>query len=410
MYNLILLNLYLFCLDSIKVPEIVYIDTLTSFQNLARELFDRLDTSIRFHLQKRGISIKENVYTGFDTEYVQSGPEENTLVSAQLAVGCKTFIHVPKQNSYILSRLDEHSNKIIHLSKASNGFNYKKVEGSIKLCVAKIRDLKYAKYDANMLILSEGLKMVKGMKYFEAGDSTIFGLPRSAIQPYIHFGNSFSFKELLEISSTLAKPLSEKLGNVLMDLLLQISSRGYNLDLGMDSMLGEMYKTFGDFDEIEVLCDEGEKVLDYESNESVTSGQKVCEKRMRRVVKNLPDAVSITITKTYYVIGHLTPADLSQLNDFDVYKDDLNIVNGSFVTLGKALKVDDRNVHVRDTMLLAPGGSKGLAAIGSLYPKFPKLSIAPEDLANMQGYLDRERGLFIEYALRDAVITLTHAF
>ena len=64
---------------------------------------------------------------------------------------------------------------------------------------------------------------------------------------------------------------------------------------------------------------------------------------------------------------------------------------------------------MRDTMLLAPGGSKGLAKIGSMYPGFSKLQISKEDLENMQGYLFRDKEGFVEYALRDAVITVVHA-
>jgi hypothetical protein len=33
------------------------------------ELYSMLVTSIRYHLVKRGICIKENVYIGFDTEF-----------------------------------------------------------------------------------------------------------------------------------------------------------------------------------------------------------------------------------------------------------------------------------------------------------------------------------------------------
>jgi len=42
-----------------------------------------------------------------------------------------------------------------------------------------------------------------------------------------------------------------------------------------------------------------------------------------------PDRVSITQIKNNYFIGHLTPADLSLLKDFDQFKDELDIVNDS---------------------------------------------------------------------------------
>jgi hypothetical protein len=99
------------------------------------------------------------------------------------------------------------------------------------------------------------------------------------------------------------------------------------------------------------------------------------------------------------------------LSDFEQIKEGLNIVNGSFVTLNKPLKIGDRVIHVRDTMLLAPVGSKKLEQIGNLYgDSYQKINISADDLFNMGEFLSRDRDKFIEYALRDALITLVHAY
>lgn len=392
---------------SIQQPELIMIDTLTEFKNLEKELCGRLDSSIRYFLQKRGISIKENVYVGFDTEYNQVTPVENKLVSSQLAVAVKTLIHIPKQEGYKLSTLDD-SSKLVRLKYDSSVFNYKKVESSIKLCVDQIRDLKYTSYDLGMMILSECFKVLKGVSYNEGEGVTVFSFPRTSIQPYIHYGDSFTFNELLNISASLSFPMCEQLGSKLMNFMTSISSQGFSLDEGKESMLGDIYNLYSSFD----LGVETGRVLEVVSNVSKPLDMKVdkkVDKKVRRIVKNLPERTSITITKTYYVIGHLTSADLSQLSDFESVKDDLSIVNGSFVTLGKAMKFGDRNVHVRDTMLLAPGGSKGLGEIGKLYPGFEKLTITKADLEDMQGYMQRDCEGFTAYALRDALITLIHA-
>lgn len=55
------------------------------------------------------------------------------------------------------------------------------------------------------------------------------------------------------------------------------------------------------------------------------------------------------------------------LSDFKEITEELSIVNGSFVSLGKAVNYCDRNIHFRVAKLLAPGGSKSLANIGQLY-------------------------------------------
>jgi hypothetical protein len=61
-------------------------------------------------------------------------------------------------------------------------------------------------------------------------------------------------------------------------------------------------------------------------------------------------------------------------------------------------------------MLLAPGGSKSLASIGNLYGEaFKKIKISKVNLKNMKKLLKEEVEMFIDYALRDALIYLTHA-
>jgi hypothetical protein len=52
------------------------------------------------------------------------------------------------------------------------------------------------------------------------------------------------------------------------------------------------------------------------------------------------------------------------LSDFALIKGELDIVAKSFVTRGKPFLFHNVNVHVRDTVLLAPSGSKGLEALG----------------------------------------------
>jgi hypothetical protein len=48
--------------------------------------------------------------------------------------------------------------------------------------------------------------------------------------------------------------------------------------------------------------------------------------------------VSFTTERNFYLTCHYTPADLSMLTDFDVFKERLAIVQKCFVTRGKGLK------------------------------------------------------------------------
>ena len=414
-YNLILLTLYLRCIETLHTVdplELTVKEIVTDLKSKELEIYSRLDNSIRSYIQKRGITIKQNTYIGFDTEFTSKDIETNTLVSSQIAVTTKTYVHIPRSSPYALSVLDENTNKLIPLSKISSVFNYPKLECSIQLCINRIRTLKYEKHDVSMIVLNESLRLIKGLNYYEQPDQTVFSLPRSIIQPYIHFGESFSFNELIQISAGIAKPHHTKTNSVLINLIRDISTN-LTLKEGKEKLLEEIAEKYEGYKDFEVLdgLDGFEKTVSLLPDQTVIS-EELEEKRLTRQIMTdlFPQKVSVTTTKNYYVIAHLTPADLSMLNDFKELKEDLSIVNGSFVTLGQAVRFRGRNIHIRDTMLLAPGGSRSLANIGKLYgDAWSKIVISKEDLENMQGFLKRDREKFIEYALKDAVISLIHA-
>jgi hypothetical protein len=71
----------------------------------------------------------------------------------------------------------------------------------------------------------------------------------------------------------------------------------------------------------------------------------------------------MTTIRNNYVTGHLTNADLSLLDDFEEIKPNLDLVNYSFITLRKPMLINGTNVHIRDTMLLAPNQPKSLASM-----------------------------------------------
>jgi hypothetical protein len=97
-------------------------------------------------------------------------------------------------------------------------------------------------------------------------------------------------------------------------------------------------------------------------------------------------------------------------SDFDVIKEDLDIVNKSFVTMGKGMFIDNVSVKIRDTMLLAPGAKKALKDIGSMYDEeYRKIELSKEQINDMERLIKEDKELFERYAIRDAVIGLVHA-
>lgn len=64
---------------------------------MKKVFFNRLDPILRFQLQKRGVTIIQNVYVGFDTEFeeLKLVKNHNKLLSVQLATQDRTLVKVP---------------------------------------------------------------------------------------------------------------------------------------------------------------------------------------------------------------------------------------------------------------------------------------------------------------------------
>ena len=122
------------------------------------------------------------------------------------------------------------------------------------------------------------------------------------------------------------------------------------------------------------------------------------------------DKISLSVVKNNYICSHFNAADLSMFSDFNSFKENLQIVGKSFVTLGLPLKHLGYNLYFRDTMLLAPAGVKSLDSIGKMYDVgIQKVDISRNDLQHMDEFLKRDKDSFEQYAKTDAILTLTHA-
>jgi len=77
-------------LDCITHSEIIPIEEKESMYDLIEDLktyseifHGRLNPTIRESMRQRGLTISENVYCGFDTEYKNVDMKSNTILSAQ---------------------------------------------------------------------------------------------------------------------------------------------------------------------------------------------------------------------------------------------------------------------------------------------------------------------------------------
>jgi hypothetical protein len=177
--------------------------------------------------------------------------------------------------------------------------------------------------------------------------------------------------------------------------------------------LSEKINDLERFNDVErIYVESNENIESNDNIENLNNNNKKIDnnKKYRRSYNQSISHLRISVTKKVnnYFIGHLTNADLSMLNDFDDIKHELDIVNKSFVTLRKPLLIEGVNVIIRDTMLLAPGSRKSLAAIGKMYNNLGKIDISKEYKSNMSKLLADNPSLFKEYAMQDAVIALIH--
>lgn len=129
-----------------------------------------------------------------------------------------------------------------------------------------------------------------------------------------------------------------------------------------------------------------------------------------RIFTDVLEKKTLSVVRNHYVCAHYNSADLSLLEDFNLFKDLVSIVRKSFVSIRTPVKLYNSNIYLRDTILLAPAGMNSLEKLGTLYAgDFEKIPLSKSDLENMRGLLIRDKNLFEKYAMRDKIITLKHA-
>jgi len=130
------------------------------------------------------------------------------------------------------------------------------------------------------------------------------------------------------------------------------------------------------------------------------------------------DGRASSLPTTIYLVGHFLRADLPAFSDFKDFQWALSNVRKTFVSSEAPIPCDlsfaegqtvKLKIYVRDTMLLTPGGSKGLAPLGDMIG-IPKLSLHPDKREdqrlkeNMDIVRRQSWSQYREYALNDASI------
>ena len=266
--------------------------------------------------------------------------------------------------------------------------------------------LKYGELDSSIANLTNVMEKLDFLKYFVKDDTYIFRFPTTSIKQFIVFTNEYTLEEMVGVSNVLIfKDLDNSYSKILKTLELLYRNQDISL---VEEMFSEQTQKLDIFNSDSIpLPDVFKHPLTKESLKSFLS--KMTKPLTRKYEESFtPIRISVTRIRNNFLIGHLTPADLSLLNDFDNFKEDLDIVNKSYVTLGKAISYANSRVMIRDTMLLAPASKKSLSSIGKLYD-LKKFELTESEIRSMDILMKEDQEKFAEYALRDALITLTHA-
>ena len=220
-------------------------ELIIELENLKINLLSRFDRYLKFQIQKRGVSIIMNTYTGFDTEYELKDAKKhlNSLVSVQTAVQTRLIVKIPLYNPYDISYVhpltseisNVYKNKVelsspykynfievgltsINLSNSTSKTNTLKfdelrlINNSIKVAIGNIRECLFSSNDEINLSIINKLKSLREVKGFESEkdfcyyedlkrDQIIFILPLTTmVKKIVYPDNGFCLDDLLTLS------------------------------------------------------------------------------------------------------------------------------------------------------------------------------------------------------------------
>jgi hypothetical protein len=373
LYNLVV-SIKTECADKFDLNDVeIHTDFLVDLNNTSKRILRMINPDIKNRMSNKGLSIILNTLIGFDTEYnhISTGDLKNKLLSIQLAGTTGLVLKTPVVSVYKKSDFK--------IASTMNS-NEKKMCGYLHNSIASmISNIRLKLYKENDLLLEAFTKKLEQMDFHSTssiGDYKVFMLKNSDVKQLIKYTDQYSSTELVNDCESLNSGEHEKTLFYIIGLLNEVSG------VEMSDRLSNSIKTNSDKPLSRITYRHGESRL------------------------------SITLNRVTYICAHESAADLSMLSDFSTFKEELDIVHRSFVTLSKPILLKDykSKIHFRDTILLAPIGAKSLKDIGNIYGgEFKKIEIDSSYIKRMDLLLTENPELFEKYAKQDAVVTLKHA-
>lgn len=372
LYNLVI-SIKTECADKLEKTDFKkHSDFIVDLNNTSKRILRMINPNIKNRLSNKGLSIIMSATVGFDTEFTHRsiGDLTNNLLSIQLAGSTGLVLKVPLIKEY--SRKDF---RIAALPYSNESRMCSYLHKSIKSMIDFIR---YKLYHENDNLLNEFQTKLSTMDFNSCviDDYQVFMIKNSEVKQLIKYPKEYKSSELVNDCESLNEGEHEKSLFYVIGLLNEVSSNE------MSSRLSNCIKTNS-------------------------------TKPLSRITyRHKKSRLSITLNRVTYICAHESAADLSMLSDFKTFKENLDIVHRSFVTLTKPILLKDykSKIHFRDTILLSPMGAKSLKAVGEIYGgEFRKIDLDPGYIKRMDLLLTENPELFERYAKQDAIVTLKHA-
>lgn len=356
-----------------------FIDVQTDLATIRKNLLKMIHPNFRKKITNRGLSIILNSLVGYDSEYElnSSLKKMNDLLSVQLAGSTGLVLKVPVIDKNPID--SSYLNSCLASGGCFKGNEKKFLTFFSKSFEKVITDIRSVLCEDNDNLLERfTLKLdTFNLKSITFDSYKVYLLPKSEVKTFIKYTSEYTSKDLITDS--------DSLNNV-----------------NHENSLQKIIEILNDVCGINELSTKMKDSIKNSSNKPLS----------RITYKYGLTRLSITINRILTICMHESAADLSMLKDFDTFKENLDIVHRSFVTLGKPLTMDwcKSKVHFRDTVLLAPTGVKSLAGVGSIYgEEFKKIDIGHYRGGKMLDLLRDNKDLFEKYAIQDSIITLKHA-
>lgn len=310
-YYLILL---LLLLASIKLDTYIkekYInfssDLVCDLKVFKKEILRRLHPYLNNRIANRGLSIIMNTFVGYDSEYelLSSLKKVNTLLSIQLAVNTNMYVKVPRYNCESVKTKDL---DIKTFSATNEQKSLRIFLNSIEIAIKNIRSLTCLENDNFLEKISSSLDKLK-LESIELECYKMYIFPKTAMSTSIKYPEVYKVDNLINDSDDLQREEHTKFLKTLFNLLNNLTDNNRN-GLSVKLLKG-----------IEYSVNKPSSRLCYGINESLK--------------------MNISINRMLYLCMHESTADLSMLSDFEVFKEELDIVQRSFITRSKPLKSEN---------------------------------------------------------------------